>query len=1083
MPDEKRCQQCGAVLPAESPQGLCPACLLKRGLESGSAPGNVAPPATPAELAGLFPELEILELIGRGGMGAVYKARQKNLDRLVALKVLPSSVSRDPAFAERFAREARSLARLAHPNIVSIHEFGQKDGLFYFVMEFVDGLNLRQLVNAGQIAPKTALAIVPQICDALQYAHDKGIVHRDIKPENILLDKAGTVKIADFGLAKLVGLEAKDLKITGSGDVMGTPHYMAPEQVEHPSEVDHRADIYSLGVVFYQMLTGELPIGRFAPPSRKVAIDVRLDEVVLRALEKEPELRYQQASEVKTQVETIITTPAGESTGAPKKSGMVRILEIFFGMTFTSPVAIRLANISALGFLCFLGFVPLPGWQHLFGFSGFFGLIGLAFIVERLRIEVVGRRGGKAVVNWPGVLIMFAVALVYAEAAVMFESWAIINRIDLLPLVTTFVSILACTAVAVSVKLRITPLEKLKPLDEPLRDAGVAPLRRPRAAIIGACFIVLLIGVLVAYGSWRTARNSAALGAVNSWLALVDNGEYAQSWETAAPYFQHVMAKDEWVSRLEKVRRPLGSVVSRKLSSAEAIQAGTWLKAKFNTSLDNQPETVEIVTVARQANGEWQAIGYLIRPGVEGGWTAASHVFLVSAVLFGVAIFILLVGRPITGTFKRTSPLVAAIGTLKCRRITTQKWNWVWAVLASALFLLLFYGRKDSTAWIVASVCVLVLSLASGGAFLVRCRQRRKTESKGSPLHKGQRLVRAPAIGSLVMGSIYSLFSICLVIGGLFTGERIPAIASAIIESDKTPFTMPLVIAGPCLIVGGLCMLRLKNWPVAVVASCVAAFAGLVNPPLSLPGMVVGTWALVILWFPDVRAAFEENCVRAKRVLKPERRTRLKRLLLVDVPIALVVALIIRTFFLQPFVAATDAAAPEIPRGSRFFVWRLAHEFRPGDLIAYRHDQKVSVGRVVRSDDATVSVNRNREADAVVPRADILGRVISVYWRASNDTSPAAEQTERRMAELMAEQQVLAEFDWSRLAAQGRVLGGVPATVDGRTSLKIENTNDAPLQVSLFTIEHPPITAMKYSLTGEIKYEKRPGRRLFGDVE
>src|SRR5205814_1706272 len=253
-------------------------------------------------------------------------ARQPRLNRLVALKILAPEREKDPAFAGRFEKEAQALARLGHPNIVTIHDFGQAGGMYYLLMEFVDGVTLRQLLNASRVSPREALAIVPQICDALQFAHDKGIVHRDIKPENILLDKAGMVKIADFGLAKLVGLEAKDLRITGSGDVMGTPHYMAPEQVEHPQDVDHRADIYSLGVVFYQMLTGELPIGRFAPPSRKVQIDVRLDEVVLRALEKEPEHRYQQVSEVKTQVESIVTTPAGVPTsvgpvGQPSEGG------------------------------------------------------------------------------------------------------------------------------------------------------------------------------------------------------------------------------------------------------------------------------------------------------------------------------------------------------------------------------------------------------------------------------------------------------------------------------------------------------------------------------------------------------------------------------------------------------------------------------------------------------------------------------------------------------------------------------------------------------------------------------------------
>ena len=269
----------------------------------------------------------MLKLIGRGGMGAVYKARQKVLDRIVALKILPPGVGQDPAFAERFTREAKALARLSHPGIVTIHDFGRAGGLYFLIMEFVDGVNLRQVIAGGRMSPREALAIVPEICDALQYAHDQGIVHRDIKPENILLDRRGRVKVADFGLAKLIGGEDESViggsdkaspALTEVGKVMGTPQYMAPEQVEHPAAVDHRADIYALGVVLYQMLTGELPGKPLEPPSRKVRLDVRLDEVVLRALESEPARRYQQASQVKTAVETVTraTTSNQESKAA-----------------------------------------------------------------------------------------------------------------------------------------------------------------------------------------------------------------------------------------------------------------------------------------------------------------------------------------------------------------------------------------------------------------------------------------------------------------------------------------------------------------------------------------------------------------------------------------------------------------------------------------------------------------------------------------------------------------------------------------------------------------------------------------------
>jgi len=326
MSESRTCRQCGATLTADAPVGLCRACLLKMGLEPHTLASTDAglagwQPPTAAELADKFPDFEILELLGRGGMGAVYKARQKSLDRPVALKILPPEVGQSGGFTERFAREAQALARLNHPHIVTVYDFGQRHDLYYFAMEFVDGPTLRQLIAAERIAPREALAIVPQICDALQFAHDHGIVHRDIKPENILLNRLGQVKIADFGLAKLIGAASSE----GDADrVLGTPQYMAPEQMATPAAVDHRADVYSLGVVFYQMLTGELPGARLAPPSSKVSIDVRLDDVVLRALEQNPQRRYQQVSEVKTDVETIVRDgserASPNSGGAPLKS-------------------------------------------------------------------------------------------------------------------------------------------------------------------------------------------------------------------------------------------------------------------------------------------------------------------------------------------------------------------------------------------------------------------------------------------------------------------------------------------------------------------------------------------------------------------------------------------------------------------------------------------------------------------------------------------------------------------------------------------------------------------------------------------
>ena len=255
-------------------EGLEPAKLFRTVLGEPSGDQEAAERAAEEErrvrarIERRLPDLEILELLGRGGMGYVYRARQRKLDREVAVKVVAAEAERQDQFAQRFAREAQVLARLSHPNLVSIHDYGQDGPLGWLVMEYVDGSSLRDLIHAGKLEPSEALALIPKICDALQYAHDQGVVHRDVKPANILVGRDGVVKIADFGLAKLIGIPSALVTLTGSREVLGTFRYMAPEQLERPLEVDHRADIYSLGVVFYEMLTGEIPMGRFDPRRR-----------------------------------------------------------------------------------------------------------------------------------------------------------------------------------------------------------------------------------------------------------------------------------------------------------------------------------------------------------------------------------------------------------------------------------------------------------------------------------------------------------------------------------------------------------------------------------------------------------------------------------------------------------------------------------------------------------------------------------------------------------------------------------------------------------------------------------------------
>lgn len=320
------CPSCGGAVPnpvvgQDTLHSMAAEHLLARGLSPTNPDGGVWIPPEPSELDGNIGErYRITNLIGHGGMGAVYKARDTRLERSVAIKILPREFADNPAILSRFEREAKSLAALDHPNIVKIHDYGfTAEGSPFFVMEFVRGKDIQSLRTDGELDLRTALTMVSQVCDAIDYAHRRNIIHRDIKPANVIIDEQGRTKVADFGLAKLLETDSRphhqpDLTITGQ--VMGTPAYMAPEQ-ESGAQVDHRTDIYALGVMLYNLLTGSPPRGAWSLPSEIAPMDARLDQIVLRALQDKPEARYQSASEFRADIEHVI----GDSGGSPLPPG------------------------------------------------------------------------------------------------------------------------------------------------------------------------------------------------------------------------------------------------------------------------------------------------------------------------------------------------------------------------------------------------------------------------------------------------------------------------------------------------------------------------------------------------------------------------------------------------------------------------------------------------------------------------------------------------------------------------------------------------------------------------------------------
>jgi len=333
MPDTKHCAECGGPLPAYWPKGLCPQCALDGALEMTNAASQVLQAETltaPAdgESSGLsadhsplgsFGDYELLEEIARGGMGLVYKARQRNLDRIVAVKMILAGPRAGKEFVQRFRTESAAAAILQHPNIVAIHDVGLHEGRHYFSMDYVEGQNLAQLVGQQPLPANKAARYVGLIAEAIHYAHERGIIHRDLKPSNVLIDSNDQPRVTDFGLAKKLDAESS---LTVTGHVLGSPNFMPPEQAgAKRGKVGRPSDVYALGGILYYLLTARAPfqadslehlitqVLQAEPVSPRLlnpSIPRDLETITLKCLEKEPSRRYQTAQELADELGRVL---------------------------------------------------------------------------------------------------------------------------------------------------------------------------------------------------------------------------------------------------------------------------------------------------------------------------------------------------------------------------------------------------------------------------------------------------------------------------------------------------------------------------------------------------------------------------------------------------------------------------------------------------------------------------------------------------------------------------------------------------------------------------------------------------------
>ena len=935
-PDAK-CPRCGESLPADAVVGLCPRCLMVGAMQPTQAGDQAAaiPALTPEELAPHFPQLEILECLGRGGMGVVYKARQKSLNRLVALKLLAPERADDPQFAARFEKEAHALAALNHPNIVGVHDFGQVGGFYFLLMEFVDGVNLRQLFQTKRLTPKEALSIVPPVCEALQCAHDHGIVHRDIKPENLLIDKSGTVKIADFGIAKIVHsshLAPRDEQSASPHDAatmpFGTPDYAAPEQTN--GTADHRADIYSLGVVLYEMLTGERPKENIIAPSKRVQVDIRIDEIVLRALEKQPELRFATAAEFRTQVEAI-GEPSGAISNATQaeyitswgvritpgpavKTGYTRFWEHLFG-SVASTGAIHTLNFSRLGFGGFGVFLMIFSgmrWMWpIFGALGMFGLIGVAYISE------AAARCGVDLTKNDGADDAKAARAVWRRRIFWSIVWGIILPIAFF----AFSFIFTLTSGG----------------EKAIEAATTEQMLMLLVKVFG-------VGVGFAFSAWALLRMfwKKPSHAADPWPrypeALVAVAGFGPSMLIATPFFiwEFVSAAREQAALTRMfggfAHRNIGEWIFLVLTVLVVLQGAVWITR-------NLRQTLRVMN-GECAPPECAAETAMSAPTRQNRFLAPAFLTTLEIIVVGVLCLV-----------AQSNPAGAAVNFLP--------------LSLGPLFISLILSL-----WLIEKRCQKILRI-------------------GSVLYA---LFFAYIFLSSFYWNVDPQSAIALVFIGFYSlPVMIPIWISAVVMHFKQKENQQFPSVGQP---------RWQGWDVWVTALCFTAFGALALLRFDRP-LFVGDGVSSNLVLPVARsstilvvgAAVLYMLARNIKTASPTRTQYWKRTLGRFVVPTIAVILLLRTLVIQPFVVPNNSMEPEITQGSRILVWKWTSTYAPGDIVAYRHEDKIWVARVKQAGPNMLTLQLNRRPSTEVPPDVVIGKVISVFWRPSLGATTAQTPT------------------------------------------------------------------------------------------